>query len=269
MIKLSSLKIHLRSYINYFPICDIISVEEIDRFKKKWRINMKQSRSKLNLKNALALFVIMFIFLVLVGFEINIFISLLLSIGIGVLLLNVTNKNSGNYTKEKLPRLTKEKEEFYSSKGLSKEDIDYFRRTMFQAQQQILTIEKQMQKSGKLRAIEHRNDTVALSKDLFKNITDEPNRLHDVDKFLYVHLPSLADLSEKYIEIEGHKAKSKTTYDILEKSALTIDKMCEQIAEDYVKFREDDIQDMSMEVELAKRTLATKQPDTNGFNKSI
>ncbi|SFB85124.1 5-bromo-4-chloroindolyl phosphate hydrolysis protein [Alkalibacterium subtropicum] len=230
---------------------------------------MKHSNTRLNLTYAFILFIIMFIFLLLVGFEINIFVSFLLSIGIGVLLLNVMTKNSRGKTKEKLPRLTREKEEFYSSKGLSKEDIDYFRRTMFQAQQQIITIEENMQRSGKLRAIEHRNNTVSLAKELFKNITQEPNRLHDVDKFLYVHLPSLADLSEKYVEIEGHKAKSKTTYDILEKSAATIDKMCEQIAEDYVRFKEDDIQDMSVEVELAKRTINKDKSDAQTFDKSI
>ncbi|GEK89874.1 5-bromo-4-chloroindolyl phosphate hydrolysis protein [Alkalibacterium putridalgicola] len=230
---------------------------------------MKQSNTRLNLTYAFILFIIMFIFLLLVGFEVNILISFLLSIGIGVLLLNVLTKNSRGNTKEKLPRLTKEKEEFYSSKGLSKEDIDYFRRTMFQAQQQIITIEQNMQRSGKLRAIEHRNNTVSLAKELFKNITQEPNRLHDVDKFLYVHLPSLADLSEKYVEIEGHKAKSKTTYDILEKSANTIDKMCELIAEDYVKFKADDIQDMSVEVELAKRTFNKDKSDDQIFDKTI
>lgn len=230
---------------------------------------MKQSKTRLNITYALILFVIMFIFLLMVGFEINILASFLLSIGLGVGLLNVMTKNAGGKTQEKLPRLTKDKEEFYSSKGLSKEDIEYFRRTMFQAQQQIITIETHMQKSGKLKAIEHRNNTVSLAKELFKNITQEPNRLHDVDKFLYVHLPSLADLSEKYVEIEGHKAKSKTTYDILEKSANTIDRMCEQIAEDYVKFKEDDIQDMSVEVELAKRTFNKDKTDNQIFDKTI
>ncbi|MER2063662.1 MAG: 5-bromo-4-chloroindolyl phosphate hydrolysis family protein [Alkalibacterium sp.] len=230
---------------------------------------MKQSHTRLNLTYALILFVIMFIFLLLVGFEFNIFIAFLLSIGLGVGLLNTMTKRTSGGNKEKLPRLNKDKEVFYSSKGLSREDIDYFRRTMFQAQQQIITIEQNMQRSGKLRAIEHRNNTVSLAKELFKNITQEPNRLHDVDKFLYVHLPSLADLSEKYVEIEGHKAKSKTTYDILEKSANTIDKMCAQIAEDYVAFKEDDIQDMSVEVELAKRTFNKDKSDAQPFDKTI
>lgn len=230
---------------------------------------MKQSKSRLNIKYALTLFIIMFMFLLFVGFEINVFISLLLSISIGVFMLNMLTKNLGGPSNKPLPRLTKEKEDFYSSKGLSKEDIDYFRRTMQQAQHHIVSIEKNMGQSGKLKAIEHRNNTLALAKELFKSITHEPNRLHDVDKFLYVHLPSLADLSEKFVEIEGHKAKSKTTYDILEKSALTIDKMCEQIAEDYVEFKEDDIQDLSVEVELAKRSLSNNNSHNQDFNDSI
>ena len=230
---------------------------------------MKQSKTRSNLIFALTLFIIMFVFIILVGFELNIFLAFLISIGLGVVLLNTMNAKADGFNREKLPRLTKEKEEFYSSKGLSREDIDYFRRTMFQAQQQIITIEENMQRSGKLKAIEHRNNTVALSKELFKDITKEPNRLHDVDKFLYVHLPSLADLSDKYVEIEGHKAKSKTTFDILDKSSHTIDKMCEQIAEDYVEFKEDDIQDMSVEVELAKRTFKNKDSENQPFDDSI
>lgn len=232
---------------------------------------MKQLNTRLNLVYALILFIIMTIFLFMVGFEINILVSFLLSIGLGMLLLNIMGKNFQGDSDSKLPRLSKEKEAFYLSKGLSKEDIGYFRRTMAQAHKQIIAIDKNMHQSGKLKAIENRNNTVALSKELFKNITQEPNRLHDVDKFLYVHLPSLADLSEKYVEIEGHKAKSKTTYDILQKSADTIDKMSQQIAEDYVRFKQEDIEDMSVELESAKQSFHKENTDTdtNSFDNTI
>ncbi|GEK91541.1 5-bromo-4-chloroindolyl phosphate hydrolysis family protein [Alkalibacterium kapii] len=230
---------------------------------------MKRSNTRLNLIYALILFIIMFIFLLLVGFEINILVSFLLSIGIGIVMLNVMTNKTAVQTDQRLPRLSKEKEAFYLSKGLSKEDISYFRRTMSQAHQQIITIDENMNQSGKLKAIEHRNNTVSLAKELFKNITNEPDRLHDVDKFLYVHLPSLADLSKKYVEIESHKAKSKTTYDILQKSADTIDKMCEQIAEDYVRFKEDDIEDMSVEIESAKQSFSKDNTTSHSFDDTI
>lgn len=218
---------------------------------------MKQSILYTSLIYTLTLLTSLFIFIIMIGLELNGLLALGLSIGTGVLMLKKLGRKTSSVkqTSHKLPKLTQEKEAFYTSKGLSKEDIQYFRKTMHKAKEQVIIIEKNMTQSGKLRAIENRNNTVALSKALFKEITDEPDRLHEVDQFLYVHLPSLADLVKKYVEIENHKAKSKATYDILEKSSQTIDKMCGQIVEDYVMFKEDDIQDLDVEIELAKRTL--------------
>lgn len=218
---------------------------------------MKQSILYTSLIYTLTLLTSLFIFIIMIGLELNGLLALGLSIGTGVLMLKKFGRktSSAKNTNHKLPKMTQEKEAFYTSKGLSKEDIQYFRKTMHKAKEQVIIIEKNMTQSGKLRAIENRNNTVALSKALFKEITDEPDRLHEVDQFLYVHLPSLADLVKKYVEIENHKAKSKATYDILEKSSQTIDKMCGQIVEDYVMFKEDDIQDLDVEIELAKRTL--------------
>ena len=218
---------------------------------------MKQSILYTSLIYTLTLLTSLFIFIIIIGLELNGLLALGLSIGAGVLMLKKFGRKttSAKNTSHKLPKMTQEKEAFYTSKGLSKEDIQYFRKTMHKAKEQVIIIEKNMTQSGKLRAIENRNNTVALSKALFKEITDEPDRLHEVDQFLYVHLPSLADLVKKYVEIENHKAKSKATYDILEKSSQTIDKMCGQIVEDYVMFKEDDIQDLEVEIELAKRTL--------------
>lgn len=218
---------------------------------------MKQSILYTSLIYTLTLLTSLFIFIIMIGLELNGLLALGLSIGTGVLMLKKFGRktSSAKNTSHKLPKMTQEKEAFYTSKGLSKEDIQYFRKTMHKAKEQVIIIEKNMTQSGKLRAIENRNNTVALSKALFKEITDEPDRLHEVDQFLYVHLPSLADLVKKYVEIENHKAKSKATYDILEKSSQTIDKMCGQIVEDYVMFKEDDIQDLDVEIELAKRTL--------------
>lgn len=223
---------------------------------------MKHSSLYTTVVYTVSFLVTLFLFIMFVGgIELNGFISLGLSIGVGVLLMKLLFKrtSSPKLKKDKLPRLTTDKEEFYLSKGLKKEDIHYFRQTMLTAKKHITSLETNMQKSGKLRAIESRNNTVSLAKDLFSAITKEPNRLHEVNKFLYVHLPSLDDLASKYVEIENHKAKSKTTYDILAKSALTIDKMCSQITDDYVAFKENEIDDLDTEVELAHHNLNKKR----------
>jgi len=189
-----------------------------------------------------------------------------LSIIIGVLVaaglyLTFLKRQQPGRKKTDLKPVSNEREKFYRSRGLSDEDIKFFRETMNKAKNQILQIESNMNSTGKLRAIAHRNNTIHLIKVLFKDIVNEPERLHEVDQFLYVHLPSLAELSEKYVTINQHQAKSKQTFDILEKSARTIDDMCEQIADDYVTFRSTDISDLEDEIELAKHRLDSEGSD--------
>lgn len=207
------------------------------------------------------------VFILLLAFDFGFWPSLIISLLIGGLVLYKKDGTASTpKTKvRKLKKITPEKEAFYKSKGLSKDEMNFFRETMQTAKINILDLEQNMRKSTKLTAIEKRNNTLQLAKALFKDITNEPNRLHEVDKFLYVHLPSLRDLTEKYVEVEGHQVKQKATFEILEESANTIDGMCNLIAEDYVAFKSDDIEDIELEIELAKKTMA-RDNNTNEIN---
>jgi len=204
---------------------------------------------------ALTLITIVVIFALLSFIGIPELISLIIAVISGVILYKLASKKPKDKNKTKLQKVSSEKEEFYQSRGLSKEDITFFRETMQSAKEHILNIETNMDKASKLKAIAKRNNTVKISKSMFKSITNEPDRLHQVNQFLYVHLPSLDDLTSKYVEIKQHKAKSKATFDILEKSALTIDDMCEQITQDYMQFKANDLEDMDLNVKLAKQSL--------------
>nr|WP_319219134.1 5-bromo-4-chloroindolyl phosphate hydrolysis family protein [uncultured Trichococcus sp.] len=194
-------------------------------------------------------------------FEFDFWTSIGLTIGLGVFLYYVQNggRMQGSRKTQKqrgtLGKVSPEKEAFYHSKGLTKEQIAYFRNTMDQAKTTIQDIEANLQQRSKLKAIAARNDTVDILKDFFKNIVNQPNRLHEVDKFLYTNLPSLKELTEKYITIDGHVSKTKETYTALDKCAKTIDDMCRHIGEDYVRFMSNDIEDMDIELELAKQVL--------------
>lgn len=198
-------------------------------------------------------------------FRFGLFWSLIISLAIGAYFVYKQSMTDNSSSTKKLNRLSPEKEAFYKSKGMSKEEIQFFRETMHTAKLKLLRLEKNFVGVSKLEAIEKRNNTIKLAKSLFKGITEEPNRLHEVDKFLYVHLPSLTDLTDKYLEISQHEVKNKSTFDILDESASTIDEMCQLIAEDYVLFKSDDFEDMAIEVELAKKAIERD----NGHTQSI
>ena len=170
---------------------------------------------------------------------------------------------SRSASSKKVPKLTRDKERFYLSKGLSNEDITFFRETMMTTRDQIYTLEKMMADSSKLKAIEKRNNTIEISKAMFNDIVKEPERLHEVNQFLYVHLPSLNDLVKKYIAIENHKAKSKATYDILNKSANTIDQLCHQVTKDYLKFKKTDVASLDTSIDILNETIKEDFDDSN------
>lgn len=166
----------------------------------------------------------------------------------------------------KLPPVSKEREAHYKSRGLSDEDIVFFRETMNKAKSQILVLEDNFRHSVELRKIAVDTSVISISQTLFKEIVKAPERLSDVDEFLYVNLPSVMDLTTKYLQIDEHQAKSDSAIEIMRKSLPVIHDMCEQIIEDYVNFMEDDIKDMSQEVELAKRRLKNHQNSSVVFN---
>lgn len=219
---------------------------------------MKKKTSNNLIIFLLALFTVGFVISLLITVNINRSLAAFLGIisGLGLYLTYLRKqKPAENRNTSNLKSVSDERKKLYQSKGLSNEDIDFFRETMNSAKEHILELEENINQTGKLRAIANRYDTLNLVKVLFKDIVNEPDRLHEVDQFLYVHLPSLTELTNKYVQINQHKAKSKQTFDVLEKSAATIDEMCQQISTDYLHFRSRDINDLANEVELAKRRL--------------
>lgn len=196
------------------------------------------------------------------SFGMALFVAVLLSL-VFSMLIRPKKKKTPSLISEELPPLTQVQEDFYKEEGMSKEETKFFRETMNTAKNQILLLEKNLQQGTKLQTIEARNNTLKLAKALFKDITNEPRRLHQVDKFLYSHLPSLVDLTEKYIEISNHEVKSKTTFDMLDKSAATIDEMCQLIALDYATFKEEDLAEMDIEIALANQTIERDNEDNN------
>lgn len=143
----------------------------------------------------------------------------------------------------------------YREAGMSEQEITFFREQMATAKEQILIIEREFNRTAKLKAIETRHNTVKVAQNFFKEIVQEPQQLSSASSFLYKLLPSLKDLLEKYNEINGHVAKNKQTYLILEKSGATIEKVCEQINDAYIQFHQADYDEMLDEINLASRNF--------------
>lgn len=143
----------------------------------------------------------------------------------------------------------------YQDAGMSDDEIDFFRQTMQQAEAQIKVLATNMQALPKLRAIDLNHDTTKVSQSLFRAIVKDPKRLHNAGDFLYRHLPSINELTSKYIEINHHEVKTADTYLVLDKSAAAIDALSQQIQQDYADFVAEDVDDLDTEVSVAQQQI--------------
>lgn len=168
--------------------------------------------------------------------------------------------NSRPFSKNSFARTSsKDKLQHYHEAGLSDEEISYLREQLAQAREHIISIEKRMNATAKLRAIDVRHNTIEISKQFFQDIVKEPKRFSEAGDVIYRILPSLNDLTEKYNEVSEHIAKNKQTYLILEKSAQTIEELAKRLTEDYIHFHKATYQDLDDEINLANRTLNRNQ----------
>lgn len=193
--------------------------------------------------------------LVLEIFTNEISIALIVALVLFLVFLFRGNAKDKQETNTQLPSLTKTKEMHYEKLGMSQQEIIFFRDTMNITKQQILQLQENMNASTKLRAIDLRNDTLKVSKALFKELVKEPKKMHLANHFLYTHLPNLVDLTSKYVEIDAHEIKNKQTYEKLEESAQIIDQVSKLIKKDYEQFVSDDLDDLDIEISVAKNSL--------------
>ncbi|WP_086349122.1 5-bromo-4-chloroindolyl phosphate hydrolysis family protein [Candidatus Enterococcus clewellii] len=174
---------------------------------------------------------------------------------IAILITLFTGRRKTKASEESLPNMTKSKEEHYEQLGMSSTEINFFRDTMNTTKKLVVQLQDNVNQSTKLKAIDLRNDTVRVSKAMFKELVKNPTKLHSANHFLYTHLPNLVDLTQKYLEIDSHEIKSKQAYEKLEESAQIIDQVSKLIKKDYEQFVADDLEDLDVEISIAKNSL--------------
>ncbi|MBS7576822.1 MULTISPECIES: 5-bromo-4-chloroindolyl phosphate hydrolysis family protein [unclassified Enterococcus] len=178
-----------------------------------------------------------------------------LAIGLIIYYAIFAKKGHSMRQKAKSKKTNSEKEKLYHEAGLNEQDIKAFRNTMAEAKQNIIDWEANVKQNATLKKIEKETQGIIAAKALFKEIVEEPKRITEVDTFLYKRLPNIVNLTEKYLKITAHKIKAESTIETLKKSEEVIQKVSIQISNDYTKFVSDDLEDLTIEAEVAKENL--------------
>lgn len=164
-----------------------------------------------------------------------------------------------------IPPLSNRMQAHYRKLGMQDEDITFFRAQMAEAREKIDHLQANVEKSPKLKAVDLNYGMVRVSQAMFQAIVDDPMHLANAGDFLYRHLPSLVNLTDKYIEISHHEVKTKDTWTVLAKSIEVITQLSQTIQADYTAFVHSDLTDMDAEMTTAERAIHEKdsQPQDN------
>ncbi|MGX7092432.1 5-bromo-4-chloroindolyl phosphate hydrolysis family protein [Hutsoniella sourekii] len=163
-----------------------------------------------------------------------------------------SNKRSpSNINKKKNKKMF----EHYQKQGLSQDEIILFRQEMAQAKDTISTIEASFAQTAKIKMIINKYQVIEVCQNYFQQIVQKPKKITQANHFLYDYLPSIADLISKYNEISLHVAKDKQTYQILERTALTIEELSKKICDDYIQFHQDLYDDTQSEIDFINQQL--------------
>lgn len=147
------------------------------------------------------------------------------------------------------------KVQHYRQAGLSDSEIEHFQDEMRTVRDYIYQIDEEMNKTAKLRAIDVKYNTVKISQQFFADIVKEPQRIAEAGNVIYRTIPSLADITSKYNEINSHIAKTKQTYLILEKSAQTIEALSQALVDEYLAFHRSTFNDLDDEINFAEKNV--------------
>ena len=134
-------------------------------------------------------------------FGFDLFLSLIISMAIGAFFIYKQSVNEDSRSLKKLNRLSPEKEAFYKSKGMSKEEIKFFRETMHTAKLKLLRLEKNLHSVSKLEpAI--RGVVEGFVEEL---MIMEAQLLFNLDNLdMYVELEDTDAFADEYMTEEGN-----------------------------------------------------------------
>lgn len=185
------------------------------------------------------------------------FLSMLIIIGIQILYHKSKNFILSFFKpkKEKQMKLTDEMAEHYAQQGLTDDEITFFRKTMAETKKQILTLEDNINQTNSLKLVDHQTQVIIAAKGVFKELVEEPQKLHMMSEFLYTHLPNLVELTDKYNEVLDHAIKNEKTKATLDRSLEAIRNLSYIIVNDYNLITSDDLKSLDDGIDLAERQI--------------
>lgn len=148
------------------------------------------------------------------------------------------------------------------SSGLTRSEYKYIQSQLREGKLKIGRLQKAMFSVRNVITIKQNYEVLQVAKKIQSIVENEPRRFYKAEEFYYAHLDSMVELTEKYAFLTKQPAKTNEIKDSLNETRVTISSMADTIKQDLYKILNEDMDDLRVELDVAKNSIE-KNKDPN------
>ncbi|MDT2680021.1 5-bromo-4-chloroindolyl phosphate hydrolysis family protein [Enterococcus gallinarum] len=137
---------------------------------------------------------------------------------------------------------------------LTDSELNLLKETLGEAKALILRWEAANKGSKELASVEAKEGGLKSAKEIFQELMEHPQKMHQLNAFLYIKLPEIVEASERVKQIRETSLSTKQIEASVKSMVQTIEVISASITDDYEAI----IQEDSEEIALAKKIIGDK-----------
>lgn len=142
---------------------------------------------------------------------------------------------------------------------LSRKEYKYIHTHLREGKAKIWRIQKNIFRVGGMTQIMKNYDVIKTIRKIHSIVSGNPIRFYEIEPFYYAHLDSLAELTDRYVFLDTQPVKTDEITASLKETKRTIGEMAVTIDNDLKQLLEKDVQELRLEIEVAKKSIETNK----------
>ena len=143
---------------------------------------------------------------------------------------------------------------YQTKHGLTDSELNLFKETLGEAKSLILRWEEANKGIKELTIVEKKESGLKSAKEIFRELMKHPQKILQLNEFLYIKLPEIVEASERVRQIREANLSTKEIETAVKSMVQTINAISASITDDY----EEIIQEDSEEIALTKKIIGEK-----------
>lgn len=176
----------------------------------------------------------------MLGFHLGFFISLTIAALVFIMTLYIT-KTYQRFNKRK---------QF----GLSKSEYNHIEAQLEEAVEFLQQFNRSYTKIRSISGFKNLYEMSKLSKRIISIVRSNPPKFYQAEIFFYSHLPSAAEITEKYVFLSKQQIKDTEVHIALQRTRETLEDVFQSMEKDLRQLLATDIEDLKIELDFANKS---------------